>query len=121
MTVILYFSVCYLFPPVDDVLGEGETALRRPARHRVVAGGGVRHLHGAQQHEGAAEADAAQQQLAVARVAAALLVRRTPGAAANAVHVLIALGGVLRKVDARAEHATWKIHNIIRDVDRNRQ
>lgn len=95
----------YLFSPVDDVLGEREAALRGPSRHGVVSRRGVRHLHGAQQNKGASEADAAKQELAMARVAAALLVRWAARTPPDAVHVLVALGGVFRKVDARTKHA----------------
>ena len=42
----------YLLSAVDDILGVGQAVDAGPANHRVVSGGGVGHLHGAELEEG---------------------------------------------------------------------
>jgi hypothetical protein len=65
----------------------------------------VSHFDGAELQKGLAERDSTEQHLAVTGVTRPVLVRGTARAAADSVHVLITLGRVLGKVDARAEHA----------------
>ena len=96
-----------LLASIHHILRVDEAALARPTAHRVVAGWRVRELARRELKVRFAQADATQEQLALARRAPLLLVTRAAGAGAagEAVYVLIALGRVLGKVDAGAEHA----------------
>lgn len=118
----------YLLATIDDIFGEVQATGRRSPDHRMMAGRRMRHLHRTELQEGLAQRDATQQQLSrpnpkrktsiitaqwlrqnplLPRTAVArfVLVRRTTDSATDAVHVLVALRAVLRKVDARPEHA----------------
>ena len=55
----------YLLSAVDDVLGVGQAVDAGPANHRVVSGGGVGHLHGAELEEGLPQGHPAEQHLSV--------------------------------------------------------
>ncbi len=62
---VSYCGHSHLFSPVNDVLGEGKPAGAGLAHDGVVAGGSVRHLHGAELDELLAQRHAAKQQLPV--------------------------------------------------------
>ena len=55
----------YLLSAVDDVLSVGQAIDAGPANHRVVTGGGVGHLHGAELEEGLPQGHPAEQHLPV--------------------------------------------------------
>lgn len=56
-------GVADLFSSVDDVLGQREAVNAWPAGNRVVARGGVSHLHGAKLQEGFTQSHPAEQQV----------------------------------------------------------
>lgn len=94
-----------LFAAIDDVLSKAEPTRRGSAHDGVVSRRRMRGLHRVEMKERLAESHFAKQHLTVTHVTGAILVCRTTGAAADAVDVLVRLGGVFRKVNPSAEHA----------------
>lgn len=80
----------HLLSPVDHVFGVGEAAGRGTPYNGVMTGWGVSHLHGAELEEALSQADAAEEELSMARVTGPVLMDGAARPASDPVHVLIA-------------------------------
>ena len=97
---MINFVLTDLFASVDDIFGVGETAGTWSTDDGVMAWRCVSHSHGAELQKGFTDSHTAQEHLAVTGVAGTILVRRAARSAANTVHVLIAFGRILSKVNS---------------------